>query len=145
MSIADSAAANFFNIKTESKENIKIGWGTDITQNTLGHNLDTNKNNTDQWYSSTKGLTLENSKNTLQTSMNYSRNAAMDASIDKKSVTQPHDIHTQIHIYFVSAWKRVLRVFCEISKNWKMVREYIFIGSIAIIISIFCVLNLMYK
>jgi len=73
----------------------------------------------------------------------------MDTSTDndKKLVIQPHDtnMHTQISIYFVSIWKRVLTILKEIRENWKTVREYIFIGTVGTLISIFCILNLMYK
>lgn len=74
----------------------------------------------------------------------------MDTSINtvEKTVVQPHDIHihTQIYTYFVTQWKRVLTVLKEIRKeNQKTVREYILIGTVGILISIFCVLNLMYK
>lgn len=80
--------------------------------------------------------------------MKYPTNMAMDTSINdvKKSVI-PHDTHikTQIYMYFVSIWKRILTVLKEINENWTMVREYIFIGTVGILISIFCVLNLLYK
>lgn len=45
MPIAESIAANFSNIRIENKENIKIGWGTDITQCTFGNDPDTNSGN----------------------------------------------------------------------------------------------------
>lgn len=103
----------------------------------------------DQRHGSTEGLVLYDNKNTLQTATERPRNTAMDASINdvKKTVVQPHDthIHTQIYTYFISAWARVLTVLKEISENWKTVREYIFIGTVGIVISIYCVFNLMYK
>lgn len=80
--------------------------------------------------------------------MNFPRNMAMDTSINvEKTDVQPHDIrtHTQIYTYFVTTWKKVLAVLKKISENWKMVREYILIGTIGILISIFCILNLIYK
>jgi len=81
--------------------------------------------------------------------MKYPKNTVMDTSTDndKKLVIQPHDthIHTQIYIFFVSIWERVLTILKEIRENWKTVREYIFIGTVGILISIFCILNLMYK
>lgn len=96
-----------------------------------------------------EGLVLYNNKNILPTAMKHPKNMSMDISTndDKKIVIQPHDthIHTQIYIYFVSTWKRILTVLKEISKDWKTVREYILIGTVAILISTFCVLNLMYK
>lgn len=46
MSIVESIAANFSNIDIKNKENIKIGWGTDTAQYTLGNNPDsTNSGN----------------------------------------------------------------------------------------------------
>lgn len=63
---------------------------------------------------------------------------------DSKSV-QPH-IYVGIYKYFFSVWKRFLLVLKKISnKNWRTVREYAFIGISAILITIYCVLNLMYK
>ncbi|XP_011705194.1 PREDICTED: transcription factor A, mitochondrial isoform X2 [Wasmannia auropunctata] len=101
----------------------------------------------DERHGSTEDMVLRD-KNVLQTAMEYPRNMAMDTSInDVKKTVIPHctHIHTQIYTYFVSTWKRVLTVLTEIRENWKMVREYIFIGTVGILISIFCVLNLMYK
>lgn len=78
--------------------------------------------------------------------MKYSRNTS-DALISNvnESVMQSHKSHTWTHKYFASVWQRFLTVFKECSKNWKMVREYVFIGTGGILISIFCVFNLMYK
>lgn len=90
---------------------------------------------------------LQNNENVLQTK--HPRDTTMDTSINnvEKTVVQPHNIHihTQIYTYFVTTWKKVLTVLKEISENWKSVREYILIGTIGILISIFCVLNLIYK
>ncbi|XP_071628252.1 transcription factor A, mitochondrial isoform X1 [Temnothorax longispinosus] len=101
----------------------------------------------DQRHGSADGLELYVSKRALQTAMK--RNTAMDTSINdvKKTTIQPHDTHirTQIYTYFVSTWKRVLTVLKEISENWKTVRDYIFIGIVGILISVFCVFDLMYK
>lgn len=77
--------------------------------------------------------------------MKYSGNTTTDAMINNESIVQSHKSRTQMHKYFASAWQRFLTVLKEWSKNWKMVREYVFIGSGGILISIFCVFNLMYK
>jgi len=45
MPITESIAANFSNVRIKNKENIKIGWGTDITQYTFGKDPDTNSGN----------------------------------------------------------------------------------------------------
>jgi len=149
MPIVESTAANFSNISIENKENIRIGWGTDTTQGTFGNDPDVKISDQRNESTGMEGSVSSDNKNILQTAMKYPRNAAMDTSINdvKKSVVQPHDtrIHTQTYMYFVSKWEKVLRDLKEISKNWKTVREYILIGIVAILISIFCVLNLMYK
>lgn len=118
ISIAESIAANFSNVRIKNKENIKIGWGTDTTQCAFGKDPDTN---IDERHGSTEGMVLRD-KNVLQTAMEYPRNMAMDTSInDVKKTVIPHctHIHTQIYTYFVSTWKRVLTVLTEIRENWK--------------------------
>ncbi|KAG5316723.1 TFAM factor, partial [Acromyrmex insinuator] len=103
----------------------------------------------DQRHESTKGMVLDDNKNISQTTVECPRKMTVDISINevKKSVVQPQNTHiyTQIYTYFASTWKRVLIVLKETSENWKTVREYTFIGTVGILISIFCVLNLMYK
>lgn len=126
MSIVESIAANFSNIDIKNKENIKIGWGTDTAQYTLGNNPDsTNSVDLDQRHKSVDSLELGtyNKESPLQTMMNFPRNMAMDTSINvEKTDVQPHDIrtHTQIYTYFVTTWKKVLAVLKKISENWKM-------------------------
>lgn len=134
-------AENSSNIKTQNKENVKIGWGTDIPQYTLQSGPADNAC-LDEQYESTKSLLCDEDKN-LQAKVKYSKEAAKDLKDVSTSIVQPHD--TQKHKYFVFMWKKFLTVLKKTVKNWKTVREYVFIGTAAILISIFCVLNLMYK
>lgn len=91
-------------------------------------------------------MVLYNDKNNLRDVIKYSRNTTTDALISNGNESvQPRELHTQMHKYFASVWQKFLTVLKECSKNWKMVREYVFIGTGAILISIFCILNLMYK
>lgn len=77
--------------------------------------------------------------------MKYPRNVVEEASINNVKQEQPHDIYTEMREYFTSVWRRFLIVSEKTIKNWKTVREYMFIGVSAILIAIFCVFNLMYK
>lgn len=91
-------------------------------------------------------MVLYNDRNNLRHIIKYPT-STMDTSISdvNESIVHPHKSHTQIHKYFASVWERFLTLLKECIKNWKMVREYVFIGTGAILISIFCVFNLMYK
>lgn len=96
-----------------------------------------------QQYESTRNQVLHDEEKNLQAKMKYSQKAAKDLKDVSTSIVQLHD--TKKHKYFVFMWERFLTVLKETAKNWKTVREYVFIGTAAILISIFCVLNLMYK
>lgn len=86
-------------------------------------------------------------RNNSQTEiMRYSKSAIeKDTSTNNIKQAQLLDIYGEIYKYFASVWKRFLTLLKEASKNWKMVREYILIGTSAVLIMIFCVFNLMYK
>lgn len=68
-----------------------------------------------------------------------------DVLIDNSKSMQTR-IYVRIYEYFASVWKKFSLVLEKINdKNWKMVREYTFIGISVILITIYCVLSLMYK
>lgn len=96
-------------------------------------------------HESTKSLTPYRDKNDLQVLTKYSTNGRKDMLInDSKSVQS--SIYIGVYKYFAPVWNRFLLVPKKLNdKNWKMVREYAFIGITAILVTIYCVLNLMYK
>ncbi|EZA60716.1 Transcription factor A, mitochondrial [Ooceraea biroi] len=148
--IIESITTDHSDVRTQIEDNDKTGWGTNIAHRVPRKIYD--DVNTDQHYGSTKSLVLYDNRKNLQYLMKYSKDAAKDASknYDIKSERQVRDTYTQMYKYFISLWNRLSAILCmkKISRNWKMVREYVFIGTAigtAIVISIFCVLNLMYK
>lgn len=137
MQIVEPVFADLPDISTQNKENIKIGWGTDIAHNKL-------ENGASQQFESMKNL-FYNDRDDSRIAAKYS-NDGRDTSIKNASNSvQSRGTYTQVYEYFASLWKKVLTILKEASQNWKTVREYVFIGTAAFLISIFCVLNLMYK
>lgn len=129
-------------ISTRSKESIKISWGTDIPQC-----KPENVPGADQECESTKSSVLHNDRDNSQIVKKPNPSDGRDISINdaSKAVVQPYNTYAQVHEYLSSLWKKILTILKEASQNWKTVREYVFISTAALLISIFCVLNLMYK
>lgn len=140
MQIVEPVFADLPGISIQNKENIKIGWGTDIAYDKFE-----NGPGASQQLESTKSSVLYNDRHDSQIVTKYSNDGRDTLIKNASNSVQSRGTCTQVYEYLASLWKKVLKILKEAGQNWKTVREYVFIATAAFLISIFCVLNLMYK